>query len=56
MTIQRKTASHRCIAMSQKRRIVNDPLADSRGTDSVLILDGDLAAMIIPQDLIWVPE
>ena len=37
------TASHRCIAMS-KRKIVNDPLTDSRGTDSVLILDGDLAA------------
>jgi hypothetical protein len=27
-----------------KRKIVNDPLTDSRGTDSVLILDGDLAA------------
>lgn len=30
--------------MSQKRRIVNDPLRDSRGTDPVLILDGGLHA------------
>lgn len=32
--------------MSQKRRIVNDPLRDSRGTDPVLILDGGLATHI----------
>ena len=31
--------------MAQKRKIVNDPLTDSRGEDSVLILDGGLIAL-----------
>eukprot|EP00438_Fugacium_kawagutii_P006416 Skav224269 [mRNA] locus=scaffold2636:252080:257362:- [translate_table: standard] len=32
--------------MPEKRRITSDPLADCRGTDSVLILDGGLATHI----------